>query len=205
MEPTDKRPACEACGATEGIHYSTHFGWLCDDVRACPGSSWTFASGAKLTFARQPPEDAVYRSAYDTKPWEPGADIPEGPTGRAPVDDDWRRAHAIVAARVLSSYQHEGPDSEDGPDFEGWAERSGVAKQWIATCRLCGLGGDLARSQYGWVHETCLTADDSETDYEALGYPETACGNARLDEVAWLVGFMGRARDALVEKDIRVD
>ncbi len=41
------------------------------------------------------------------------------------------------------------------------------------TCRLCGLTGDLARSQYGWVHDACLMADDSETDYEALGYPET--------------------------------
>ncbi len=41
------------------------------------------------------------------------------------------------------------------------------------TCRLCGLTGDLARSQYGWVHEACLMADDSESDYEALGYPET--------------------------------
>lgn len=40
-------------------------------------------------------------------------------------------------------------------------------------CRLCGLGGDLERSPYGWVHAACLMADDSETDYEALGYPET--------------------------------
>jgi len=35
VEPADQKPACAACGATEGIHASHHAGWLCDDVIAC--------------------------------------------------------------------------------------------------------------------------------------------------------------------------
>lgn len=47
-----------------------------------------------------------------------------------------------------------------------------------------------------------LEEETDDTDYEALGYPETACGNARLDEIAWLIGFIQRATAAISEKDI---
>jgi hypothetical protein len=78
------------------------------------------------------------------------------------------------------------------------------------TCRLCGLPGDLERSQYGWVHEACLTADDTGTDYEALGYPETKVLETNIEHPFWLAAHVGNLSGEwaasmvrIFEKDIR--
>lgn len=68
-------------------------------------------------------------------------------------------------------------------------------------CSRCGGLQNVLLLHYGWVCDFCL-GGDRMPDYEALGYPETACGNSRLDEIAWLAGFFQRAVEAITEKDI---
>lgn len=142
MEPADVKPECDACGATEGIHNSGHFGWLCDDVEAC-----------------------ILRSR-----WAPGRDIPE-------------QAQVVVFVPPYHKEVLSGEAAEAAKELMRHTIRADLAR----TCRLCGLGGDLARSEYGWVHEACLLEDDSETDYEALGYRETGLWETRKEEAIELV------------------
>lgn len=107
------------------------------------------------------------------------------------------------------------PDTQGQGGIGGFVVDHGSLRSFPAPrCRFCGLPDNLERSNYGWVHEACLTADDSAPpDYEALGYPETSYGiNREVDAIAavtvlpissWLRSFM--EPDENYRKDILGD
>lgn len=133
-------------------------------------NKWIFKSGGTITFTRQSPEDAEYRSAYDTAPWDAGADIPAEPTEQL-----------IIAGSGGRMWK-----SEPVPMGTFDALRA-VAESALHPTGRCTCGGE---GRCAWCQEICERCmgdcyeypcnacnstglKDGGVDYEALGYPET--------------------------------
>lgn len=161
MKPADAEPVCEACGASEGLRH-THFGWLCNDVRAC-------------------------MERVGGPAWVAGDDLPEvnvkkviviGPHNREEITDPeavkafegLMRSARAVDLTALDPLHPTGRCTCGG---------DGACEWCLSHCIHCG--------SYAWPFDEA----DME-DYEALGYKETVVTEAHLDNPFSLAVIIGR-------------